>query len=581
MCDRMASTSGRSSKPPRRSRSASCRSTRARPRRPLHPDRSVLPVVEGQAERLRGALHRAGRPHQRRCRTTWWTRSPRRSTRSARRSTARMLVAGVAYKRDIDDMRESPALDVMGLLHAKGATVAYADPFVPEVHGRDWPGGFDLRAVDLTRGTLGQYDCVVIAHRPQGVRLRGHRRGGGRSSSTRATRSRRRTRTCSSSARRGRTRPRTSPSPESRANVMESLFWISAAAIGYVYAGYPLLLAAWARLAPRPARARRRTRPVTGLRDFHRRRGAQRSGAGCPRGSNLLTIAYPGPARSWSPPTDRRTAPPPRWRRLATPSRLLELPPGGKPLALNAAVAASRGEILVFADARQSSRHDALKALVRNFDDPLVGGVTGELVSRRRGRPGRGLVVGEGRRAVLELREVAAPPREPDLVDARGHGRHLRAATRHWRPLPAETLLDDVLAPMRAVLGGAAGRVRRAGTGVRSAVSRRRGRVAAKGGRSRATTRSSAQEPRLLLPWRNPVWIQYVSHKVGRLVVPWALAGAFFASAALAGRAGSTRGHSESRWPSTAWRPWAPGSSIAAVLRHGRDGDRAGREGTR
>ena len=73
-----------------------------------------------------------------------------------------VLVAGVAYKRDIDDMRESPALDVMGLLHGKGAKVSYADPFVPEVHGRDWSGGYDLKAVDLTRGSIAQYDCVVI-----------------------------------------------------------------------------------------------------------------------------------------------------------------------------------------------------------------------------------------------------------------------------------------------------------------------------------------------------------------------------------------------------------------------------------
>jgi UDP-N-acetyl-D-glucosamine dehydrogenase len=73
-----------------------------------------------------------------------------------------ILVAGVAYKRDIDDMRESPALDVLGLLHDKGAHVAYADPYVPEVHGRDWSGRFDLKAVDLTRGAIGQYDCVVI-----------------------------------------------------------------------------------------------------------------------------------------------------------------------------------------------------------------------------------------------------------------------------------------------------------------------------------------------------------------------------------------------------------------------------------
>ena len=53
---------------------------------------------------------------------------------------SQLLIAGVAYKRDIDDMRESPALDVMGLLHGKGAKVSYADPYVPEVHGREWSG---------------------------------------------------------------------------------------------------------------------------------------------------------------------------------------------------------------------------------------------------------------------------------------------------------------------------------------------------------------------------------------------------------------------------------------------------------
>ncbi|MDQ3213355.1 MAG: nucleotide sugar dehydrogenase [Acidobacteriota bacterium] len=75
---------------------------------------------------------------------------------------SKVLIAGIAYKRDIDDMRESPALDVMGLLHGKGASVSYADPFVPQLHGREWSGRYDVKAVDLTRGSIAQYDCVVI-----------------------------------------------------------------------------------------------------------------------------------------------------------------------------------------------------------------------------------------------------------------------------------------------------------------------------------------------------------------------------------------------------------------------------------
>jgi UDP-N-acetyl-D-glucosamine dehydrogenase len=84
------------------------------------------------------------------------------NTRRKAINGSKILVAGVAYKRDIDDLRESPALDVMSLLHERGATVAYADPFVPEVHGREWSGRHDLRAADAARGSFRHYDCLVI-----------------------------------------------------------------------------------------------------------------------------------------------------------------------------------------------------------------------------------------------------------------------------------------------------------------------------------------------------------------------------------------------------------------------------------
>jgi UDP-N-acetyl-D-glucosamine dehydrogenase len=73
-----------------------------------------------------------------------------------------ILVAGIAYKRDIDDMRESPALDVLGLLHARGADVRYADPHVPALDARAWAGGERLESVDLSPSTLAEADCVVI-----------------------------------------------------------------------------------------------------------------------------------------------------------------------------------------------------------------------------------------------------------------------------------------------------------------------------------------------------------------------------------------------------------------------------------
>ncbi len=73
-----------------------------------------------------------------------------------------ILIAGVAYKRDIDDLRESPALDVIALLHAKGARVAYTDPHIAEIDARHWPGQQSMTSVPATAETFGQYDCIAI-----------------------------------------------------------------------------------------------------------------------------------------------------------------------------------------------------------------------------------------------------------------------------------------------------------------------------------------------------------------------------------------------------------------------------------
>jgi UDP-N-acetyl-D-glucosamine dehydrogenase len=75
---------------------------------------------------------------------------------------ARILVAGIAYKRDIDDMRESPSLDVMGLLHQRGAQLSYADPYVPTLAAKSWLGRYDLASVSLDAATVANVDCVAI-----------------------------------------------------------------------------------------------------------------------------------------------------------------------------------------------------------------------------------------------------------------------------------------------------------------------------------------------------------------------------------------------------------------------------------
>jgi UDP-N-acetyl-D-glucosamine dehydrogenase len=75
---------------------------------------------------------------------------------------SKVLVAGVSYKRDVDDIRESPALDLLGLLRARGADLSYSDPHVPSLAGRLWHNGVDLTHVDLAVARPESYDCIVI-----------------------------------------------------------------------------------------------------------------------------------------------------------------------------------------------------------------------------------------------------------------------------------------------------------------------------------------------------------------------------------------------------------------------------------
>jgi UDP-N-acetyl-D-glucosamine dehydrogenase len=74
---------------------------------------------------------------------------------------SRILALGIAYKRDVDDMRESPSVFVMEHLRDRGATVDYADPNVP-VFPKMREHHFDLASVDLTPESLASYDAVVL-----------------------------------------------------------------------------------------------------------------------------------------------------------------------------------------------------------------------------------------------------------------------------------------------------------------------------------------------------------------------------------------------------------------------------------
>ena len=75
---------------------------------------------------------------------------------------ARILVLGIAYKKNVDDRRESPSIEIMEQLRDKGAVLSYSDPHVPrfiKMRKHD----FDLEYVALTAETLAAADCVLLA----------------------------------------------------------------------------------------------------------------------------------------------------------------------------------------------------------------------------------------------------------------------------------------------------------------------------------------------------------------------------------------------------------------------------------
>src|ERR1700694_32498 len=76
---------------------------------------------------------------------------------------SRVLLLGVAYKKDVDDMRESPSLKILELLTTRGAKIDYNDPFFPEIHKLRHYNFEGMKSVPLDANMLAGYDCVLIA----------------------------------------------------------------------------------------------------------------------------------------------------------------------------------------------------------------------------------------------------------------------------------------------------------------------------------------------------------------------------------------------------------------------------------
>ncbi len=224
--------------------------------------------------------------------------------------------------------------------------------------------------------------------------------------------------------------------------------------------------------------------------------------------------------------------------------QLLTLPHGGKAAALNAAIATATGGILFFTDVRQKLDRGALRHLVANFADPSIGAVSGrmQLLKGRRGE-----------QADMDLYwryEVWARQQHSNIDSIFSTTGCIYAMRRDLAgPIPPDTLSDDAMLPLKAFFQGyrvifepdaiAVDYPAKTGTEFR-----RRCRTLA--GLWQVFTRV----PQLFTS-RDRMRIHFLSHKFGRLALPWAILLAFAATIAL---------------PATLFRSWMIGDECVLVL---------------
>lgn len=299
---------------------------------------------------------------------------------------------------------------------------------------------------------------------------------------------------------------------------MKWLFWLSAALIFYAYAGYPLWLWLRAKLFPRPVLSGNVAPLVSVVMVVFNEAKVLPA-----KLENLLTLDYPADRLEIVVVSDGSTDATEsilrehvRYPRVRV---LLNQLSRGKSVNLNDALEIANGGIVVFTDARQMIERSALRRLVSNFADPDVGCVSGEL---RLGDP-NGVESAKGMglywRIEKKIREWEGA--SGSVVGATGAFYGIR---RHlFVNLPQETILDDVFTPMQVVRQGQ--RVVFQPEAVAWDVPDLGGsREFARKVRTLGGNYQLVQIAPWLLTSANPIRFEFISHKLLRLFVPFALA---------------------------------------------------------
>lgn len=310
---------------------------------------------------------------------------------------------------------------------------------------------------------------------------------------------------------------------------MKWVFWLSALLIGYSYLGYPAWLWLRSRWSPRPGRRSAASPEVSAVMVVRNEEAVVAR-----KIDNLLGLDYPKDKLEVvvvSDGSSDRTAQILREleRRDPRVHVLVKTESEGKAAGLNDAMAAARGELLLFTDARQQIEPQALRLLAENFGDEEVGAASGELMlgDPASGESGKGM--GVYWRIEKKIREL-----ESACGSVAGATGAIYCARRQLLdPLPAGTILDDVLLPMQVVKKG-------------SRVifdSRARAWDSPDLGSEREFSRkvrtlSGNYQLLQLAPWllsgKNPIRFEFISHKLLRLAVPFALVSLLIASLFLA-----------------------------------------------
>jgi poly-beta-1,6-N-acetyl-D-glucosamine synthase len=308
---------------------------------------------------------------------------------------------------------------------------------------------------------------------------------------------------------------------------MAVLFWASLILILYAYAGYPLLLRLLAAIRVRPVRKAAITPAVSVVMAVHNEEASLPA-----KLENLRALEYPRELLEIVVASDGSTDGTARILEAEQRVTAVILPEArGKAVALNAAVAAAHGEILVFFDARQTVDAAAVRELCSCFADPEVGAASGELLLEDTdGRPA-GDALGLYWRIEKAVRRLESAT--GSVVGVTGAIYAIRREL--WVDLPQGTILDDVLVPMNVARTG-----RRV---IFEPAAIARDRIFQKPGKEfarKVRTLTGNYQLVQLAPWlltpADPLLFRLVSHKLLRLMVPLLLVTLLVTSVLAGGR---------------------------------------------